>query len=210
LNGRHERPEFQPLEHFVSGGYLGEVARLILVDGIRTAGLFNGVVPDSLAMPYSLESETISRIEAYVCISSLPDSLTDDRDESTPLTTATEMFYARHPTPSPPSYSDILALRTIASHVSYRASAVLAAGIHALWRLRNDAEGIQGKESKHTVVAYNGSVMENYPCFQESCQRHLDLLAERSGASATDILELEHAEESSLLGAAVAVACIGN
>lgn len=66
LNAQHEMPEFQPLEHFVGGGYLGEVARLILVDGIRTAGLFDGVVPESLRERYSLDSETISRIEAYV------------------------------------------------------------------------------------------------------------------------------------------------
>ena len=66
LNSQHIMPEFQPLEHFVSGGYLGEIARLILIDGIKTAGLFNGVVPASLVENYSLDSETISRIEKYV------------------------------------------------------------------------------------------------------------------------------------------------
>lgn len=86
----------------------------------------------------------------------------------------------------------------------------MAAGVHALWRLRNNAEGIQAKDSRHTMVAYNGSVLENYPRYHEMCQKQLDLLAERSGAAATGILELEHAEESSLLGAAIAVACMGD
>jgi hexokinase len=66
LKAHHAMPDFQPLEHFVSGGYLGEIVRLVLVEGIRTAGLFGGVVPESLRERYSLESETVSRVEAYV------------------------------------------------------------------------------------------------------------------------------------------------
>jgi hexokinase len=118
------------------------------------------------------------------------------------------MFSARHPTLSPPAHSDMLALRTIASHVSYRASAVLAAGIHALWQLRNEAESLKAKDSEHTLVAYNGSVMENYPQFREMCQKQLDSLVEGSGGAESGVVELVYAEESSLLGAAVAVACM--
>jgi hexokinase len=62
----HKAPEFQPLEHFVGGGYLGEIVRLVLVDGIENWGLFGGVHPESLLQPYSLETETLSRIEGYV------------------------------------------------------------------------------------------------------------------------------------------------
>ena len=57
------------------------------------------------------------------------------------------------------------------------------------------------------MVAYNGSVMENYPGFEEICQQTLDDLVEASGAKAGAV-ELMYAEESSLLGAAVAVACL--
>ena len=66
LLSTHLKPDFQPLEHFVSGGYLGEITRLVLVEGIHTAGLFGGVVPESLDERYSLETETLSRIESYV------------------------------------------------------------------------------------------------------------------------------------------------
>jgi hexokinase len=92
--------------------------------------------------------------------------------------------------------------------VSQRAGAILAAALHALWQVRNEAEGIDAKDSRHAVVAYNGSVMENYPGYQKTCQEYLNKLAARSGATAPCILELEHAEESSLLGAAIAVACL--
>ena len=131
-------------------------------------------------------------------------------DDSSTLSIATETFFSRHPTSSPITFADIHALQVIASHVSYRATAVLAAGIHALWRLRNDAESIASRASEHTLVAYNGSVMENYPRFQEMCQVQLDGLIAASGGREMGVLELEHAEESSLFGAAVAVACMGS
>ena len=57
------------------------------------------------------------------------------------------------------------------------------------------------------LVAYNGSVLENYPRFKETCQAQLDVLIEASGGRG-GVLELKYAEESSLLGAAVAVACL--
>jgi hexokinase len=64
----HPNPEFQPLEHFVSGGYLGEIVRRVLIEGIQNEGLFGSVVPPSLETQYSLDTETISRIESYVAL----------------------------------------------------------------------------------------------------------------------------------------------
>jgi len=49
--------------------------------------------------------------------------------------------------------------------------------------------------------------MENYPGFKTTCQQRLDGLVEASGGKA-GVVELMYAEESSLLGAAVAVACL--
>lgn len=59
----HPRPEFQPLEHMVSGFYLGEVCRLALVEAIERTGVFGGVVPPSLREAYALDTETLSLIE---------------------------------------------------------------------------------------------------------------------------------------------------
>lgn len=66
LNAAHPKPDFQPLEHMVSGFYLGEMCRLALIEAIGTTGVLGGVVPPSLHLPYSLDSETISLIEACV------------------------------------------------------------------------------------------------------------------------------------------------
>lgn len=64
LKAAHPRPDFQPLEQLVSGYYLGEICRLALLDAIATAGVFGGTVPPSLQTPYSLDTETLSLIEA--------------------------------------------------------------------------------------------------------------------------------------------------
>ncbi len=104
--------------------------------------------------------------------------------------------------------TDIAAIRLIASYVTQRGACFLAAGVHALWGLRNDAESILAQDSSHTLVAYNGSVLENYPHFRETCQKQLDSLVKASGGK-EGCVELMFAEESSLLGAAIAgaVAC---
>lgn len=64
LKSSHPRPDFQPLEHLVSGMYLGEVCRLVLVDAIESTGVFGGVVAPTLLTAYSLSTETMSDIEA--------------------------------------------------------------------------------------------------------------------------------------------------
>lgn len=79
--------------------------------------------------------------------------------------------------------------------------------MHALWTLRNEAEQISPTACSHTLVAYNGSVLEHYPNFKDSCQRTLNELVRVSSGPAASV-ELVYAEESSLLGAAVAVACL--
>lgn len=64
LNASHPRPEFQPLEHLLSGYYLGEIVRYALIEAIQSVGLMGGVIPPSLEKPYSLDTETLSRIQA--------------------------------------------------------------------------------------------------------------------------------------------------
>lgn len=64
LNANHPRPEFQPLEHLLSGFYLGEICRHAIVEAVETTGLLGGQLPPSLEKPYSLDTEILSRIEA--------------------------------------------------------------------------------------------------------------------------------------------------
>ncbi|KAI8631068.1 hexokinase-1 [Xylariaceae sp. FL1651] len=208
LNASHPRPEFQPLEHFLSGYYLGEICRLAIVEAVETTGLLGGELPPSLIDPYSLDTEVLSRIEA---------------DTSPSLEKALIAFTSAHPCPIPATPADISVIRTLASFISRRSAALLGAAVFALWELRYETATEQScaiAEEKqtivedvaappHTKVAFNGSVIEHYPGYLAKCQNHITTLV--TGAEdpvlAAGSIELVPARESSILGAAIALGC---
>ncbi|GAW13893.1 hypothetical protein ANO14919_032840 [Xylariales sp. No.14919] len=209
LNASHPRPEFQPLEHFLSGYYLGEICRLAIVEAVETAGLLGGELPPSLVDPYSLDTEILSRMEA---------------DTSSTLEKALVAFTSAHPSPIPATPADISVIRTLASFISRRSAALLGAAVFSLWELRyettaeqvcEDAEEKPAVEEDpttppHTTVAFNGSVIEHYPGYLAKCQNHITALI--SGAEdpilAAGSINLVPAVESSIIGAAVALGCV--
>ncbi|KAK1755682.1 hexokinase-1 [Echria macrotheca] len=204
----HPRPDFQPLEHLVSGYYVGEVCRLALVEAIETTGLFGGIVPPSLLSPYSLDTETLSLIAA-------------DTDPSS--SAACKIFASRHPSVVEPDCADIAVLRTISSYIARRSASIVAASLVALWELKSEteeellntlpadspfaAETKAEMEIARTTVAFNGSVIEHYPGYLQCAQQYIDDLVSTSSRVGGSI-ELVAARESSLLGAAVALACL--
>lgn len=136
------------------------------------------------------------------------------------------MFADRHPSSHIPTPADLSALKELATLISVRSSALVASCVYSLWNLRIDshreyvnslpesspqraqAEGDLGLAT--TTVAFNGSVIENYPGYLVSCQRYLDVLVEgrESSGDSRGSIRLVSAKESSLLGAAVALACV--
>lgn len=114
----------------------------------------------------------------------------------------------------------------------------MAASIFALWQFKNEAEAdylassssspssppspsqpfltaAQGElDLQGHVVAFNGSVIEQYPRYLQNCQGYLDDLVSSSSSSTVEgegkpaTISLVGAKESSLLGAAVALACL--
>lgn len=60
----------------------------------------------------------------------------------------------------------------------------------------------------NTVVSFNGSVIESYPGYRASCQKYVEFLLDSNGRGKDSTIELVPAKESSLLGAAVASACV--
>ncbi|KAK0628907.1 hypothetical protein B0T17DRAFT_588888 [Bombardia bombarda] len=219
LSAAHPRPDFQPLEHLVSGYYLGEVCRLVLVEAIGSTGIFGGVVPPSLLVPYSLDTETLSIIEA---------------DSSPSFDAGRQIFASRHPSPdnTSPSTVDIAVLRNLSSYISRRSASIVAASLFALWELKAEAEagflrglgpGSAAESSpfaaeteteiniSQTMVAFNGSVIENYPGYRKNLQAYVDALVDDVAggeAATTTSIDLVAARESSLLGAAVALASL--
>jgi hexokinase len=192
INDTHVRPDFQPYEHLIGGRYLGEIVRLIICDAVRDSALFSGVLPTGLDEPYSLDAAILSAIEA---------------DGSPSLAEAGAALTTHHPLPSPPSASDMHAVRAMVQRVTHRAAALLATAIHALWQLRLKAENVATSDAKRVTIGCNGSVIELYPGFRATAQRYLDQMTAGSGA-AGECVVLEVAVESAIYGAAVAVSCL--
>lgn len=133
------------------------------------------------------------------------------------------MWKEKHPSVHQPSTSDMQAIRTIASFVVRRSSALVAASVYALWDLRttlsqqhassfpeNDPrrEELECEASlAETSVAFNGSVIEKYPKYLENCSAVLNSLVASKAPGAAKSVTLVMAHESSLFGAAIALAC---
>lgn len=90
----------------------------------------------------------------------------------------------------------------------------MAASLFALWQFKSEAEAQYSSAKSQEeldleghVVAFNGSVIEQYPQYLENCQGFIDgLVSSAEGKPGT--ISLVGAKESSLLGAAVALACL--
>ena len=64
LNQNHISSDVQPLEYLIGGRYLGEIARLIIVDAVNIAGLLGGTIPPGILKPYSLETQVVADLES--------------------------------------------------------------------------------------------------------------------------------------------------
>lgn len=91
----------------------------------------------------------------------------------------------------------------------------MAASLFALWQFKNEAEARHPSAASQAelaldghVVAFNGSVIEQYPRYLENCQGFLDSLVRSTTDGRPGTIRLVGAKESSLLGAAVALACL--
>lgn len=213
INRTHLRPDYQPLEYMITGRYLGEIVRLIMVEAVETARLFGGELPHSMREPYSFDTSIVAFLEA---------------DTSSSLSSSAALLQKEHTFHTSPSVEDLRFLRRVSQMVSQRAAGYLATAIHSMWCLRNDAEfphtSTSAKDQQVTVaeseeqsrslsIACDGSVINKYPGFRDRCQKYLKQLTEQTNLSlgiedspTAPTISLEFAPESAILGAAVAVA----
>ncbi|EEH38915.1 hexokinase-1 [Paracoccidioides lutzii Pb01] len=211
LNRTHLKPDYQPLEYMCTGRYLGEIVRLVILDAVKTAGLFGGVLPESMRNPYSFDTA----IAAYI------------QDDTSPSLTASSLFLQkRHTFIIPPSPPDLLFLQQICGYVTRRAAAYLATAIHALWCLRNNTEApiiLPTPDSTSTTneravasgnnppkndtadnselnvtIACDGAVINKYPGFHKQCQHYLnELTLERDSSLPSPSLSLSQSATAS-------------
>ena len=163
-----------------------------MLEAISTTGLFDGQIPDRLDEPYAFETRILATFES---------------DRSPNLMNASTAFQNAHPMRTPPKLRELEFIRDIGRMASTRGAAYLATSLHALWAVRTASEGMEPGETSHVTIACDGSMIEKYPGFRQCTQRYLDKLCVLSGAS-EGAVTLEMAPESSIFGAAVAVACM--
>ncbi|KAF3484247.1 hexokinase-1 [Arthroderma uncinatum] len=225
LNRSHIKPDYQPLEYMITGRYLGEIVRLLIVEAVQVAGLFGGELPMSMRTPYSFDTAIVACIEG---------------DSSPTLADSSAFLQKSHKFLIPPTTSDLQFLQKICKCVSKRGAAYLATAIYSLWCLSNESESpippstpdsdgneeelkqqtaVREAPSLQVTIACDGSVINKYPNFRSHCQTYLNSLTscgansgvistKNDGAptSLTPVISLDPAPESGILGAAVAVA----
>jgi len=176
LNKESINPDNQMLEKQISGMYLGEIVRLILVDLIRQGKIFSGFQDKALRLEerYEFPTRVMSEIEV---------------DHSADLSFVKVILEQYGITIS--TWEERQFVKSTVHLVAARAAALSATQLSACIKQ-------MGKENREVVVAVDGSVFEKYPGFKEMMEANLEILLEHKK------VRLVLAKDGSGVGAALA------
>lgn len=173
-----ENPKKQVFEKMISGLYLGEITRYMILDLVSSGDLFKGMKSALIDEPHSFVTAYMSRIE---------------RDHSLDLTDTKSVLEDVMGIPAT-SFNDRRIVKHMCELVGTRAARLAAAGVAALVTKINRLDAC--------TVAIDGSLYEHYPHFGN---RMRDALRELLGITAENVV-LELAHDGSGLGAALIAA----
>jgi hexokinase len=176
-------PGEQIFEKMLSGLYLGEIARVILVELMEKKIIFQKNLT-TLLIPHSFGTEYLSRIE---------------RDHTWYLNDIKAMFedmFGSSRCWNGDGLEDRRIIKRICELVGTRASRISAAAIAAIIKKTNCIDGC--------TIAIDGSVYQHYPHFKN---RMIDALDEMLGKQLAEKIKLTHASDGSSIGAALVAAC---
>ncbi|KAJ3276622.1 glucokinase [Terramyces sp. JEL0728] len=180
LDRKTTNPKQQIFEKMISGMYLGEIVRLIILELIKSGELFSGVGSSLLEEPYHFDTAYMSRIE---------------RDHSLALSDTKQVLEDVMGVLNS-NLEDRRVVKHVCELVGTRAARLAAAGVAALVTKINRLDAC--------TVAIDGSLFEHYPHFGN---RMRDALRELLGITAQNIL-LEQARDGSGQGAALIAALV--
>lgn len=146
LDRDSRNPGKQSFEKMISGFYLGEIARLIMIELIQSKELFTSpevVVPEDLYTPYSFKSMHLSDIEYDL---SIDQRIIDKVLDQYQIQNATS--------------DDKTVLKEISGMVIERAAKLTACAIVATLKHIN-------KSTTDCSVGIDGSVFEHHPSFRQ-------------------------------------------
>lgn len=158
LDASTANPGRQILEKMVSGMYLGEISRLVLLDLIRKKTLFSGKAPAGLARPWKFNTSQVALAEG---------------DRSKRLDKIGKLLKELDKPNS--SYSDRLMVKKVCGMVSARSAQISSAVIAAviLW--------MDPKVKNDHAVAIDGSLFEKWPDYRRHIRSSLrNILKEKA------------------------------
>ncbi|KAL0351767.1 UNVERIFIED_CONTAM: Hexokinase-2, chloroplastic [Sesamum calycinum] len=178
-------PGEQIFEKTISGMYLGEIVRRVLLKMAEDAKLFGDCVPEKLRMPFSLRTPDICAMQQ--------DSSKDFKVVGSILHDVTGVS------------SDLIARKIVVDvcdTIAKRGGRLAGAGIVGiLQKMEDDSRGLVF--GKRTVVAMDGGLYEHHPQYRSYLQ---DAVTELLGPEISKNIVIEHSKDGSGIGAALLAA----
>lgn len=178
-------PGHHIFEKTISGMYLGEIVRRVLVNMAEEEGLFGISVPQKLSMPFILGTPDLSAMQ---------------QDNSGDLQAVGSLLYDKAGVES--NLSERKIVLEVCDTIVKRGGSLAGAGIVGiLQKMEEDSKGvIFGKRS---VVAIDGGLYENYPQYRTYLQ---DSVKELLGTEKSNNIVIEHSKDGSGIGGALLAA----
>ena len=210
LDAASEHPGEQLLEKQVSGMYMGECARRLLLEMVERHGLFGGAMmagggaggAGATASSTAATPSIPEGLKAAGSFSTAAVSRCDTDGSLTLATVAAELKACAGVEAS--TYLDRRVVRAVCSLVAARSARLLAAAVASLLQLVEDAgESVSGvPKGGRVAVAVDGGVFEHYAKYRSTCRA---ALAEALGVSIRKVdsrVALRRVRDASSLGAA--------
>jgi hexokinase len=205
LDAEGEVPGFQPFEYMTSGRYIGELARLIFVDYMKShLGLAEESLPTQLLRRFGLTTTFLSHYQPPH-----PPTLLRKLEVELPPTTSQ--------LPVEWTEESALTLYHIAKSVEVRASALVAAAIIGLLACADDIplqktlgdktnrQSTNGSKAKmNLMVGYTGGCIVHFQDYLSDCQSFLDSIIDTEfGDQAPVRVTLSPCHDGGITGAGV-------
>ncbi|CAL8467150.1 g6686 [Coccomyxa elongata] len=176
-------------EKMVSGMYMGEAARRIILRLAEDAQLFGASVPDELRVPWALSTPSLAKIA---------------QDGSWLLSgTAQVLADSLHLPAAHCTFSACSAVKEVCVMVSRRSAAIVAACLAGL--LRHIGRDDSGGPMQPTTIAIDGGLFEHYTAYRGFLREYLDQLL---GPEVSAMVELKRIRDASSMGSAYLAAAV--
>ncbi|XP_057424669.1 hexokinase-2, chloroplastic [Lotus japonicus] len=178
-------PGQQIFEKTISGMYLGEIVRRVLLQMAEEGGLFGKAIQQKLSMPFILGT---------------PDLCSMQQDNSGDLQAVGSLLYDKAGVES--NISDRKTVLEVCDTIVKRGGSLAGAGIVGiLQKMEEDSKGLIC--GKRTVVAIDGGLYENYPQYRAYL---VDSVKGLLGTEKSNNVVIELSKDGSGIGAALLAA----